>query len=144
MKIQNILLLMFFLLVGLSCQPSQRVLEGRQPVSTPVSGATPEKAIDDFEDRLKSVQTGDFDFVYAFRRKDGDVLSSDDIKYFKENSPWETNQRVLTDDKKALIAGSNFAFPPENLDALKKRFKIEDYSPEKEVLKKEPNSNVKR
>lgn len=144
MKNQHILSLIFFLLVGLSCQPSQRVLEDRQPVSRPVAEATPEKAIDDFEDRLKSVQTGDFDFVYAFRRKDGGALDSDDIKYFKENSPWETNQRVLTADKKALIAGSNFVFPPENLDALKKRFKMDDYSPEKDEPKKKPNSNVNR
>jgi hypothetical protein len=140
MKIQKLLfgLLISFSLSGLSCA-SKIILEDKNPTPEPVGESTPEAKVDDFEARLKQIQTGDFTYVYAFRRKDGEELSSDDVRFFKENSPEETNQRFLTADRKAIIAGSNFVFPPENLDALKKRFKIEDYSP-----KKETNANVNR
>lgn len=87
-----------------------------------------EKKIDDFETSLNSVRTGNFDFVLAFCRLDGEVLSSDDKKFLKDNSPRDTNQWVLTADGKRAIAGSNYKFMPENLNVLKKRFSIEDYS----------------
>ena len=148
MKIQNGFSLIFLLLVVLSCSPSQRILEDRQPTSTPVSDVAPEIEpeieVDDFAARLKQVQTGDFDFVYAFRRKDGDVFNSEDKKYLRENSPADVNQWISTGDKKVFIAGSNYLFRPENLDALKKRFKIEDYSTEKEEPQKDQNLNVNR
>ena len=74
------------------------------------------------------MQKGAFSFVYVFRRKDGAALDPDDRKYLRANSPIETNQWVLTDDGKAAIAGSNYQFPLESLDALKKRFNVEDLS----------------
>ena len=88
-----------------------------------------EKKTDDFEESLNSVRTGNFDFVLAFRRADGEVLSADDKKFLKVNSPNDTNQWVLTADGKTAIAGSNYKFLPPHLDALKKRFVVEDYSP---------------
>ena len=119
----------------LGCQPSQTVLNDRQPTPEPTAESTPIIPVDDFAERLKSVQTGGFDFVYVFRRKDGEVFNSEDKKYLKENLPPDTNQKQLTSDEKALIIGSNYIFPPENLDALKKRFKMEDYSPKDEKVK---------
>ncbi len=140
MKIQKLLfgLLIFSSLFGLSCA-SKIILEDKNPTSEPVTESTPEPKVDDFEARLKQIQTGDFTYVYAFRLKNGGEFSSEDVKYFKENSPEETNQRFITADRKAILIGSNFVFPPENLDALKKRFKMEDYSP-----KKEANVNANR
>lgn len=143
MKTQHLISLLIFLLIVLGCQPSQRILEDRQPTATPIVDETPEIPVDDFAERLKSVQTGGFDFVYALRRKDGEAFTSEDKKYLRENLPPDTNQKQLTSDEKALIIGSNYLFPLENLDALKKRFKIEDYSP-KEELKQDQNTNVNR
>lgn len=113
-----------------SCQPSQRILEDSKKNAPLPNEATPisNEPRDDFEDRLKSVQTGGFQFVYAFRRKDGGVFVSEDKRYLKENSPGDTNQWVLTSDERAAIAGSNYLFTPENLDNLKKRFEVKDYS----------------
>lgn len=88
-----------------------------------------EKKTDDFQDSLTSVRTGNFAFILAFRRLDGEVFSGDDKKFVKANAPADTNQWVLTADGKCVIAGSNYKFMPENLDALRKRFSIEDYSP---------------
>lgn len=144
MKFDYLIPFILFLLMVLGCQPSQTVLNDRQPTPEPTAESTPIIPVDDFAERLKSVQTGGFDFVYVFRRKDGEVFNSEDKKYLKENLPPDTNQKQLTSDEKALIIGSNYVFPPENLDALKKRFKMEDYSPKEETPKKEQNSNVNR
>lgn len=129
MKIQLFLfLLMIILLTG--CQPSQRILEDSKKNATPepTENTSSESTRDDFEDLLKSVQTGNFEYIYAFRRKDAEVLNGEDKKFLKENSPGETNQRVLTSDGKAVIMGSNYLFTPENLQNLKKRFEVKDYS----------------
>lgn len=129
MKNQKLLSVLLILLTmfGGSCA-SKIILNDRQPVATPVTESTPEIPVDDFTERLRGVQTGAFDYVYAFRRKDGDILSSEDKKYLKENSPLDVNQWVLTSDQKVAIAGSNYRFMPENLEALKNRFNVEDYS----------------
>lgn len=143
MKTQHLIPFLIFLLVALGCQPSQTVLNDRQPTPEPSVASTPEIPVDDFQERLKSVQTGGFDFVYVFRRKDGNVFDAEDKQYLRENLPPDTNQKQLTSDNRALIIGSNYIFPLVNLDALKKRFKIEDYSP-KDESNKESNSNVNR
>ena len=143
MKTQHLIPFLIFLLVALGCQPSQTVLNDRQPTPEPSVASTPEIPVDDFQERLKSVQTGGFDLVYVFRRKDGNVFDAEDKQYLRENLPPDTNQKQLTSDNRALIIGSNYIFPLVNLDALKKRFKIEDYSP-KDESNKESNSNVNR
>lgn len=142
MKNQHLIPLIVFLLIVLGCQPSKTVLNDRQPTPEPSIASTPEIPVDDFQERLKSVQTGGFEFVYALRRKDGEVFTSEDKQYLRENLPPDTNQKQLTSDNKVLIIGSNYIFPLVNLDALKKRFKIEDYSPKEEIPKKEETSNV--
>lgn len=122
-------------LIGLSafaaCQPSQRIIEDSKrnapPTPNPDAAANSEPR-DDFQDRLKSVKTGNFTFVYSFRRKDGEPFTGEDKKYLKQNSPADTNQWILTADGKAAVAGSNYAFTPVNLENLKKRFEVADHS----------------
>ncbi|HEX8652172.1 MAG TPA: hypothetical protein VF708_15130 [Pyrinomonadaceae bacterium] len=82
----------------------------------------------EFERDLEYVRLGHFTYIYVIARPDGAVLSSDDINYLTENTPKETNQRVSTEGKRRVIVGTNFVFTPENLDALRKRFTVEDYS----------------
>lgn len=82
----------------------------------------------EFERDLDFVRTGHFKYVYVIARPDGAVLDKDDITYLTENTPKETNQRVATDGKRRVIVGTNFVFTPENIDALRKRFTVEDYS----------------
>lgn len=81
-----------------------------------------------FEKDLDYVRNGQFTHIYVFARKDGGQLQADDITYLKTNSPAQTNMWLKTDDGRRAIAGSNFDFKPEHLDALSKRFNIEDYS----------------
>lgn len=115
---------------------------GEKPtVNTAAPAATPEKKVDDFQDNLNSVQRAGFKFIYAFRRADGGIFNGEDKKYLKDNSPPETNQWRLTEDEKAVIAGSNYKFFPNNLEALRKRFAVEDYS-KPELVEENVNTNL--
>ena len=129
MKVQKIIvggLISLFLLAGLACQPVSP-LESSKIIETPTPSGSTEKK-DDFGQRLEAVQTANFDYIYAFRRKDGGEFNKEDKIFLKQHAPGATNQWVLTRDEKAVIAGSNYKFAPENLEALKSRFNVENYS----------------
>jgi hypothetical protein len=81
----------------------------------------------EFEQKLKDVRDGHFQFVWVFRRLDGKEFTSEDSQILRTNAPRVVDWIGL-DDKKTYIAGSNFPIAPENLAALQKRFKIEDMS----------------
>jgi len=130
--------ILLFTLSGFGCQSLVTPVANLQ---TPTPTPEAPKTGDDVADKLEYVQKGAFDFVYVFRRKDGAALDSEDRKYLRAYSPIETNYWVVTDDQKAAIAGSNYQFPPESLDALKKRFNVEDLSKPKET-KPEANANA--
>lgn len=99
---------------------------------------------DDFSEKLEYVQKGAFTFIYVFRRRDAAALDSEDRKFLRANSPVETNQWVVTDDARAAIAGSNYQFPPEMLDALEKRFDVEDLSEPAPETNPEANADAAR
>ena len=81
-----------------------------------------------FEKDLDSVRRNNFQKVYVISRPDGGSLNADDKAYLKTNMPIETTMRILTDEDRRVIVGTNFDFKPEHFDALNKRFKIEDYT----------------
>jgi hypothetical protein len=81
-----------------------------------------------FESDLQTMRTANFEYIFVFRRKDGAAFDGEDRKFLRANSPAETNRFVSTDDGKAFIAGSKYKFPPQNLEILRSRFNIEDYS----------------
>lgn len=82
----------------------------------------------EFERDLEKVRVGQYRYVYVFSRPDNAPFSSDDAAYLKANSPLEVNGWYKTDEGRRVIAGSNFTFKPEQIEALKKRFNIEDYT----------------
>jgi basic membrane lipoprotein Med (substrate-binding protein (PBP1-ABC) superfamily) len=81
-----------------------------------------------FERDLASVQRNNFQKVYVISRPDAGQLNADDKAYLKTNMPIETTMRILTDEDRRVIVGTNFDFKPEHLDALNRRFKVEDYT----------------
>jgi hypothetical protein len=81
-----------------------------------------------FEQDLQYVRNGQFNYILVFSRKDNNAFDKDDISYLKANSPKETNQWVRTEQGRRIIAGSNFEFTQEHMDALRQRFNVEDYS----------------
>ena len=137
------LLFSLILILGLlnfGCQPNQTILKDAAPPPTPMSTVESKKT--SFEQDLRDIQTANFDYIYAFRRKDGGIFDKEDKKYLRENTPLETNRFILTDEEKAYIAGSGFGFSPENMDALRKRFIVEDYSkPEIKAANEQTNKD---
>jgi hypothetical protein len=102
-----------------------------------------EKNISQYERDLQTMKTANFDYIFAFRRKDGGAFDSEDRKYLRANTPPGTNRFISTDEDRAFIAGSTYAFTPENLQALRSRFLVEDYSkPEAEIQKANQNTNA--
>lgn len=81
----------------------------------------------EFEQKLKDVRDGHFQYVWVFRRLDGKAFTSEDSEILRTNAP-KVVDWIGLDDKKTYIAGSNFPIAPQNLAALQKRYKIEDYS----------------
>lgn len=133
--VSPILLLIFFCS---ACGPNRHFTaeEPAQPAA--------EKTVENEAQKLDTVQKQGFEFVYVFRRKDGGRLDAEDRKFLRANSPAETNQWVVPDDGASAIAGSNYQFPPANLDALKQRFNVEDLSKPKDAPPKTDAANTNK
>src|SRR4249919_338493 len=82
-----------------------------RPESTPAT---------QFERDLKYIRDGHFKYVWIFSRKDGKQLAYDDSEALRTNAP-KVVDWVTTDEKKKVIAGSNFPLEPPQLAALQKR-----------------------
>ena len=116
-------------LVGISigasgCRRQSSEDEGPPDTSTYRPQPTPAT---EFEQKLKDVRDGHFQYVWVFRRLDGKEFTSEDTEILRANAPRVVDWIGL-DDKKTYIAGSNFPLDPKNLAALQKRYKIEDMS----------------
>lgn len=107
-----------------ACRRSSSEDEGPPDTSTYRPLPTPAT---EFEQKLKDVRDGHFQFVWVFRRLDGKEFTSEDSEILRTNAPRVVDWIGL-DDKKTYMAGSNFPIEPKNLTALEKRYKIEDYS----------------
>ncbi|HEY0657684.1 MAG TPA: hypothetical protein VGD05_04380 [Pyrinomonadaceae bacterium] len=133
----------FFLLIcvsfGFSCKPNSGILNSQRNNQTLPANSTG-RAINSFERDLETMRTADFDFIFVLRRKDGGKLDGEDRTYIKANSPAETNRFIVSDEEKAVIAGSKFKFAPENLKALQERFAVENFS--KPAAETPQNANV--
>lgn len=118
--------LVFPLLLFCGCKRQPATSETSRTVPSPAT--VPKVPKTPFENDLDYVRRGQFTYVFVFSRMDGEAFTREDIEYLKANSPNETNQWVSSDEGKRVIAGTNFEFKPENLAALQKRFKIDDFS----------------
>jgi len=128
-KLGHSLLILGVSLFVLSCSG------GSPETNSANANATPKK-LTEVERQLFSMKTADFDYIFAIRRKDGEVFDSEDKKYVKENSPSLTNRRTFADNEKVLVVGSNYEYSKKHLDALRERFEVEDHSQKPEDKKK--------
>ena len=121
------LLCFIFLLATLSlaCENSSLSKKPSNTAETTVNAENKQSA---FESDLQTMRTANFEYIFVFRRKDGAAFDAEDRKFLRANAPAETNRFVSTDDGKAFIAGSKYKFPPQNLEILRSRFNVEDYS----------------
>jgi hypothetical protein len=109
---------------------------GPQP-AVPAANASPTPLAESkkrtFNEDMEYIKISDFDLVYVLRRKDGQAIDGADGSFIRANSPLEVNRRVMADEGRALIIGSNFRFSERQLAELKKRFDFEDLSPVRPV-----------
>ena len=136
LKITSILLLA---LTTLACGPNQTILNSASETPPPPSNIQPAEG--NFESDILAMRNADFNYIYAFRRKDGRAMDADDKRFVNSNTPSETNRRRVSTDGKVIILGSNYRFPPEMLKNLTDRFIFEDYSkPDSEIMQANTNS----
>jgi hypothetical protein len=88
------------------------------PQGAPLSG---------FARDLQFVRNGQYKFIWIFSRKDGKAIDKDDASYLRKSAP-QVVDWVMTDEGKKAIGGTNFDLEQGNLEQLKKRFVVEDYS----------------
>ena len=98
-----------------------------QSNSAPVVQPSPTPEMTAFEKDLDYVRKGQYTYILVFSRKDGKVLDKNDAAYLRTNAP-QVVDWVTTDEGKKVIAGTNFDLKKGNLDLLKKRFNVEDYT----------------
>ena len=91
-----------------------------RPESTPAT---------QYERDLKYIRDGHFVNVWVFSRKDGKPFTSDDSQVLRTNAPHVVDW-VTTDEKKKVIAGSNFPIEPTQMAELQKRFNVELLPPQ--------------
>jgi hypothetical protein len=123
LMILGILLVGFSLAACSSDSPNKAPSSGNS--STAKSSPTPPKT--GFETDLDYVRRGQYTYVWVFSRKDGKALDKDDGAYLRTNAP-QVVDWVTTDQGKKVIAGTNFDLAQGNLELLKKRFVVEDYT----------------
>jgi hypothetical protein len=99
--------------------------------NTSTTAATPAgpspSPLTDFEEALRFVRNGQYTYIYVISRKDGKPLSPEDNEFLKTNAP-QFVDKAATKDKTKVVAGTNFNLEEGNLEMLKKRFVVEDYS----------------
>lgn len=136
-------LLLVAVLITAGCQKSSPPRSGNVPVATPTAGspATPSPTgasspdlpprpspKTPLESTLNDIAVFDFIQVFVFTRLDGKPLETTDYEFLKTNAPKETNQWAKSTDGLHAVAGTNFVFSSAQLDALRTRFKVEDFT----------------
>ena len=95
--------------------------------SAPTPTASPKPSLTLFEQDLQFIRNGQFTYVWIFSRKDGKILDKTDNAFLKANAP-EVVDWVLTDEGRKVIAGANFKLEEGNMEKIKERLVVEDYS----------------
>ena len=98
--------------------------------SSPAPAASPSVQVSPltgFEKHLQFIRNGQYTYIWVFSRKDGKPLEPTDSIFLRTNAP-QVVDWAITDDKKKVIAGTNFNLEEGNLELLKKRYVVEDYS----------------
>jgi hypothetical protein len=94
------------------------------PAAAPSVQASP---LTGFEKDLQFIRNGQYTYVWVFSRKDGKALEPADSIFLRANAP-QVVDWVTTDGGKKVIAGTNFNLEEGNLELLKRRYAVEDYT----------------
>ena len=103
-----------------ACGPDDRILKSGKETPAP---SNVEASKSTFEKELEGIRSANFTFIYVLRRKDGQKLDAEDRGIVRLQTV-DMNRRVMADDDKAVIIGSNYQMPPKNMMALFDRFAV--------------------
>ncbi len=117
-------LIVFLAVFGTGCGANEGVLRSGKETPTQINIANKKTT---FDKELDAMRTAGFVFIYVVRRKDGGIIDAEDVSVIKLQTV-DTNRRVKTDEDRAVIIGSNYQVPPDNLALLYDRFSVENYS----------------
>lgn len=95
-----------------------------EPAASPKPQASP---LVGFARDLQYIKNGQYAYIYVFSRRDGKNLEPSDSAFLRTNAPQMVDW-AITEEGKKVIGGTNFNLEEGNLDLLKKRFVVEDYS----------------
>ncbi len=115
------------LLVGISSGCSESSTNRSSAESATTQPSTSPRQLQGFERDLQFIRNGQFSHVWVFSRKDGQPLDKEDGAFLRANAP-QVVDWVTTDDKKRVIAGTNFDLEQGNMPQLRQRFVVEDYT----------------
>lgn len=96
------------------------------PGSTPAAPAPSPKT--GLEADLEYVRKGQYTYIWVFTRKDGKSLDKADGDYLRTNAPQVVDWVTTDEAKRYIVAGTNFDLAKGNLELLKKRYVVEDYT----------------
>lgn len=115
-------------LIITACGGSPETATNETPAPAAITSPTVQPSpLTDFEKALRFIRNGQFTYVWVFSRKDGKPLTGNDSEFLRTNAP-QVVDWAATDDKKIVVAGTNFNLEEGNLEKLKQRFVVEDYS----------------
>jgi hypothetical protein len=126
-------LIVILCFLNFACEKSSIETGGSVNLNTEAVNSNTKPKLSDFEENLQSMQTSDFEYIFAFRRKDGGKFDRADKDFLKENTPQQTNRWLLTKDETTVLAGSNYIFSPQILKKISGRFLVEDFSIKKDA-----------
>ena len=121
-------LLLLAAILAAGCGGGSPSVSNSTPAASPVTAASPAPSpLTGFERDLQYIRNGGFTYIWIFSRKDGKALDKDDSAYLRTNAP-QVVDWVTTAEGRKVIAGTNFNLEEGNMEALKKRFVVEDYT----------------
>ena len=124
MKYFCVILLALFLT---ACGGSTTNTVSETPASASPQASVQSTPQSEFERDLQFIRNGGFTYVWLISRKDGKPLEPADNIFLKANAP-QVVDWVTTDGRRKVFAGTNFNLEEGNLEVLKRRYNVEDYS----------------
>ena len=110
-----------------ACGGSTTDTASEAPASASPQASVQSSPLSEFEKDLQFIRNGGFTYVWLISRKDGKPLEPTDSIFLKANAP-QVVDWIKTDGGKKVFAGTNFNLEEGNLEFLKRRYLMEDYS----------------
>lgn len=121
-------LYLVILVVGLIAVGCQKGETPQATVNAPEASPKPQASpLVGFAKDLQYIKNGQYSYIYVFSRKDGKNLEKSDSEFLRKNAPQMVDW-AITDEGKKVIGGTNFNLEEGNLELLKKKYVVEDYS----------------